>query len=120
MEEESREGMLEYQEDQKGLHRLEHKILWRGPKNLSNNINFSHRINYYNTVDIINKISITIHYCTITGKMHIYIWGWKYVIGFEWCIQQIAQTQAYPYELKELILRVPGKPLKHGLQIETK
>ena len=33
-------------------------------------INFSHRINYYNTVDITNKISITIHYCTITGKMH--------------------------------------------------
>jgi len=34
-----REGMLEYQEDQKGLsranllrERLEHKILWRGPK----------------------------------------------------------------------------------------
>ena len=79
MEEESREGMLEYQEDQKGLHRanlwrerLEHKILRRGPKNLSNNINFSHRINYYNTVDIINKIPITIHYCTITGKMHIF------------------------------------------------
>ena len=71
MEEESREGMLEYQEDQKGLHGLEHKILWRGPKNLSNKINFSHRINYYNTVDIVNKISITIHYCTITVKMHI-------------------------------------------------
>ena len=62
MEKESWEGMLEYQEDQKGLRRanlrrerLEHKILWRGPKNLSNNINFSHRINYYNSVDIINK-----------------------------------------------------------------
>ena len=62
MEEESRERMLEYQEDRKGLHRadlwrerLEYKIQWRGPKNLSNNINFSHRINYYNSVDIINK-----------------------------------------------------------------
>ena len=79
MEEESREGMLEYQEDWKGLHRadlwserLEYKIL-------SSNINFSHRINYYNSLDIINKLKsqlLRINYCTITGKMHIFTNTW--------------------------------------------
>ena len=76
MEEESREGMLEYQKDKKRLHRAKRKIRAQDPvkrpeRTCMSNNNFSHGINYCNTVDIINKISVNIHYCTITGKMHL-------------------------------------------------